>query len=1561
MPDAPLVGKVAIKVIPDTEDFRDELKRGVERESQGVEAEVDAKIKSDNQIKESLLKSVHRVNGEIKGDDRYAVKVPVKLDEDGVKSQLRELVRELKRMVDDIKVEVELSAKGVERVKEQIQEAARDADATIHVNKDGEIEKELSKAIKGLQGDIDSLSFRSLGEKLGRSLRDKVNAKLDLRINRDAFQRDLRDILSRDVHQKVKIDIDAEHVRSKLVNALERAGSKAVIKGLQLNFDPVAMDRLQGRIDRYADALQRRLNSKEMTHFVDVIPRIKAQLGSVLGSAFHRDGPVIEKTRVSIDGLYQALRRLSGQRLHWDYIRPGIDVAKDLDRVAMSTAKVATNVMAIGSGATWAVGGLLGFTNGLGKIFGAALVLPGALAGVGVSIGILVSALKDFKKQVPSAARMFDEMNKAGNVSFWGKARDSIKEMTDVILPKAIKGYGKVGSSLGKLAAKMSDSIKKFVAPELDRFFSSLSKAIDNSGGWADAMGRVAASFLSIASDYMPKMGRWLGDVSTKFANWLDQAVKTGKAHQWIDEAWRNMKNLGSVLKDTFDVMASLSRAASEAGFGLESSARAMRRLDEITSSPGFQKGLVDVFRASREAMQEITSRVGPEMGAMFKNLVKTFTTSAPLAGEAIGTIGAALAKSFADPRFSEGINDMFTSIRDGAVASAPYLKDVGANLGTLARILGNTFEDLVPIVARSLEGLTKNFADMEEPIDRITTALAGALGPVLDEISPIIGEVMVWALNRMAEASEWLARKVENLPKKIRDAKAEFANFYRANKDLIDGLGTTIAKVGALLAVLSPMAPLLKAMSLFLSPMGRLLGGFASGALRAAGGGSAFQGILKGLSGARGLLPKLFKIVGKPLPVGMFTGIGAVAAGFLASLKLIYENSERMRRALAPLGDQIRGIGTAIKDTFGKLGQGDFSGFVDGFRDIGRSIGEALRTAIHGVTVGIFDPEWRAVLIARLLTAFQDAPAKISAFWSGIDWSQVLSFATAPFMIGFNLITGIIEGLLGVDLAAATSQIWRGFIDFVKGIFGIHSPSVVFHQMGVDIIQGLINGLMAMGGLLSAAASMIGHLVVEGFRAAVAGLGAVWEGIKTAASIAWEGIRVGAQVAWDAIKLGASATWEAMKATASVAWNGIRTVASTAWEGMKTGAAAAWEAMKTTASTAWNGMKTVASTTWNGIKTVASTAWGGIKTTVSSAASTAAAKVKEGFTTMKTNASTKLNELKADASSKWSSIKADTSSKVNQMKSDVSSKFGQLKSDASSKLSQVKSDASSKWQSIKSDVSSKTSSIKSDVSSKFESVRSTISSKMSNAKSAATQAFNSIKSTGTSNFNSLKSSISSAMESVRSSISTKMSSAKSSASQAASGIKSSVTQQVNSMKSSVSSTVGQVPGIFSRMGSSIRSIVGGINLSGIGRNMVQGLVNGMRSMLGSVRSIASSIASAAANAIRAKAQIHSPSRVWMGLGEYMGEGLAIGIEDQTRLVKNASASLLDIPSKMELDLPKVHGVSSTNSSRAIRAMAGELGGPIVGGGVNVTQNVYSSDPMVAARAASDQLEFALA
>ena len=77
-----------------------------------------------------------------------------------------------------------------------------------------------------------------------------------------------------------------------------------------------------------------------------------------------------------------------------------------------------------------------------------------------------------------------------------------------------------------------------------------------------------------------------------------------------------------------------------------------------------------------------------------------------------------------------------------------------------------------------------------------------------------------------------------------------------------------------------------------------------------------------------------------------------------------------------------------------------------------------------------------------------------------------------------------------------------------------------------------------------------------------------------------------------------------------------------------------------------------------------------------------------------------------------------------------------------------------------------------------------------------------------------------------------------------------------------------------------------------IGYNAMIGLNNGLVSARGSVMNTANSIANDVANTMRKALDIHSPSRVMQAIGNFVGEGLAIGMEDSTKLVGRASESL---------------------------------------------------------------------
>ncbi|MBQ1995895.1 MAG: tape measure protein [Clostridia bacterium] len=74
------------------------------------------------------------------------------------------------------------------------------------------------------------------------------------------------------------------------------------------------------------------------------------------------------------------------------------------------------------------------------------------------------------------------------------------------------------------------------------------------------------------------------------------------------------------------------------------------------------------------------------------------------------------------------------------------------------------------------------------------------------------------------------------------------------------------------------------------------------------------------------------------------------------------------------------------------------------------------------------------------------------------------------------------------------------------------------------------------------------------------------------------------------------------------------------------------------------------------------------------------------------------------------------------------------------------------------------------------------------------------------------------------------------------------------------------------------------------------GFANGMRSQLGAIRSAAAQMAAAADAAVRAKAKIHSPSKVADSLGAYWGEGYIEGLESMLSKAWRIAEEFVAIP-----------------------------------------------------------------
>ena len=121
--------------------------------------------------------------------------------------------------------------------------------------------------------------------------------------------------------------------------------------------------------------------------------------------------------------------------------------------------------------------------------------------------------------------------------------------------------------------------------------------------------------------------------------------------------------------------------------------------------------------------------------------------------------------------------------------------------------------------------------------------------------------------------------------------------------------------------------------------------------------------------------------------------------------------------------------------------------------------------------------------------------------------------------------------------------------------------------------------------------------------------------------------------------------------------------------------------------------------------------------------------------------------------------------------------------------------------------------------------------------------------------------------------------------------------QTAQNIAQGISSGVGTAAGAMSSLMASVRAAgMSGVgSMRAIGAYIGQGLASGMMSALGSVTAAANALVAQAERAARAKAKIHSPSRLFRdNVGIYIGQGVAVGIERSQKYVDNAMDSMFD-------------------------------------------------------------------
>lgn len=133
---------------------------------------------------------------------------------------------------------------------------------------------------------------------------------------------------------------------------------------------------------------------------------------------------------------------------------------------------------------------------------------------------------------------------------------------------------------------------------------------------------------------------------------------------------------------------------------------------------------------------------------------------------------------------------------------------------------------------------------------------------------------------------------------------------------------------------------------------------------------------------------------------------------------------------------------------------------------------------------------------------------------------------------------------------------------------------------------------------------------------------------------------------------------------------------------------------------------------------------------------------------------------------------------------------------------------------------------------------------------------------------------------------------------------------------------IGQSTGAMHSLMGAVRSAgMSGVgSMRGIGAMIGQGLAAGMMSALGAVTAAANALVAQAERAARAKAQIHSPSRLFRdSVGRYLPMGVAVGIEKNTKYVDKAMGGMYDNIQAFSYKAEDIIGVGKTKLSKVVQ------------------------------------------
>ncbi|GAB3830222.1 hypothetical protein [Kribbella italica] len=1040
-----IIGRIAVKVMPDTNDFRRTLKRDLTAIEKSVDA-LDIKLNLDaTGVVAQAKATAAKVKKELGS-------VTLRVNENSLTSleaTLKQVQREIEKL-DEISVDVKLDRPALEAAKKLL------ADKVAEATK--------------IKVAIDDQAFAEM--------RERVNAEL----------KDLKFHPSLDASSTTRM-------RRQMAGILEQ------IEKLQATIKPEMSDRDKHKVENDIADLRDKLDDLKDTAIEPSIQeraRLKAQAQLALLARKRRAEIVASINKASVAKVGATLAALSGARVLNGYLQDLTRSLSNLDRNVPLIGTIAEAIAGLGAFALASASNLFALSASLAQIGGLAFALPGLFGGIAIGLGASFAVLKDFNKVIPEVGKKFSKLQDQMSSKFWAVAEKPIRNLVDHVFPELSAGLQKTAGNLGVFFGGLATALTTSFDGLLGNMFRDLNDSIGIAEGATSSLASTIATLGKVGAGYLPRLAKWFVDIAKQFDGWLTAVAADGRLEGWIESGLFALKELGRVAAGAGKILSGLAKAAQAAGgSSLSGLADALERIGAVVNGATFQTALVTTFEAAHTAMDNLTKNAGPGLEKLFLALSKTATTVLPLAGETIGKVIGGIAKALASPAVQQGIETLFGGISAGVDAILPYLPQLGDAFGAILEVAGKLAENLGPVLGPAfgaLADVVTELAPVLTPIiDLLGEALADAIGIIAPLLPPIaealanlvtpellasFKQLVEEAMPKLGELLPSLAQAFISLVEAVAPLLPQLVGFAT---DILPGLieGSTELAL-ALTPIIEAFGLLLEAVSPILGPLGEIAGyliGPLTEALNAPW--LALSNLVTNIGPTIDILKQLFSD-------GFVTEIpGYVEAGFNA-VKGWFEDigttiSGKMDTVVA---DIKAGWATANTDTGSAVSRIAASvrvGFDSVQATVSAKVGQAKNNLVTGFNSMVTSASGAmAKLVAAVKTGVDSAISTVKSLGTRAagalgNLGGVLVSAGRSLISGFvSGITSAIPSIRGV-LGGITDKLpeWKGPAE---------RDATILTPAGVKVINGFIVGIKkqipvlraALKGLTNAIPSMV-------------------------------------------------------------------------------------------------------------------------------------------------------------------------------------------------------------------------------------------------------------------------------------------------------------------------------------------------------------------------------------------------------------------------------------------------------------------------------------------------------